>query len=445
MERSGLKRRIAHALPELVWLNDGLQESVAASQPVRWPLRQAARIQRRRLNSVLFVAVTGSFGKSTTKALTAAVLRSRLAGTSTPRNANSYNGVAKMLLRTSPEHDFSVLELGTDSPGMLRQLTDLVRPRIGVVTSVGLEHVRNFGSLDAIAGEKCSLVQALPPEGVAVLNADDPQVLAMGEACAGRVVTVGLGAGATFRAEDVRSSWPDALSFTLWHHGRAVTVRTRLYGRHWTQPVLAAIAVGLEAGVPLVDAVRAVEAVEALRGRMQPVDCADGVTFLRDDVKHSLLTAARALDFVEEARAARKVVVIGRIVNFEGDPYVAYAELAERALEVADEVIFTGPQARYAPEPKNGQRLRILPTVKEASEYLRETIRPGDLVLLKASNRTHLGRILLAHTREVACWLSSCGRIRLCEDCELLDFPSEPNSPLPARLLPARPQTPDPE
>jgi UDP-N-acetylmuramoyl-tripeptide--D-alanyl-D-alanine ligase len=441
MERRGLKRRLAHALPELVWLNDDLQEAVARSLPVRWPLRRVAGLQRRRLERVLFVGVTGSSGKSTTKELIATVLGSRLTGTRTPGNANAHIGVGKTLLRTSPEHDFSVLELGTDAPGMLRRLVDLVRPRIGVVTTVGLDHLRTFGSLDAIAAEKCSLVQALPTEGVAVLNSDDPHVLAMGEACAGRVVTFGLQPGATFRAEDVRAAWPAPLSFTLLYDGMAVPVRTSLYGRHWAHPVLAAIAVGLEAGVPLVDAVRAVEAVETSRGRMQPVVCADGVTFIRDDVKAGLMTALPALDFVEDARAARRIVVIGRIAHFEGDPHDTYAALATRALEVADEVIFAGPEARYAPAPKNGRgRLRALPTVKEASDYLRKTTRPGDLVLLKASSRSHLERIALAHNGGVACWLSSCGRKRSCENCELLDLPSEPNSPLPARLLPARPQ-----
>jgi UDP-N-acetylmuramoyl-tripeptide--D-alanyl-D-alanine ligase len=441
MERNRIRRRLAHALPELVWLNDGVREAVERSRFARLPLRGLARLHRRRLGGVLFVAVTGSSGKSTARELIAAVLRSRLSGTSTAGNANADVGMVRTLLRTSPRHDFSVLELGTGGPGMLGQLVDVAKPHIGVVTNVGLEHLQKFGSLEAIAAEKASLVQAIPSEGVAVLNADDPNVLAMGDACAGRVVTVGLQPGAALRAVDVDAAWPRRLSFKLQYDGIATPVRTSLCGRHWTHAVLAAVAVGLEAGIPLDDAVRAVETVQTARGRMQPIVDADGVTFIRDDVKHELLTALRALDFMADADASRKIVVIGRITNFEGDPHDVYARLAERALEVADEVIFTGPESRFVPAPRGGiDRLRVVPTVREATEYLRKATRPGDLVLLRSGNRSHLERIILARTREVECWLRWCGRRRPCESCELLDVPSEPDDLLPARILPARQQ-----
>jgi UDP-N-acetylmuramoyl-tripeptide--D-alanyl-D-alanine ligase len=444
MERKGLKSRLAHAMPELVWLNDDVREALKRSRLACLPFRALARLHRRRLGGVLFVAVTGSSGKSTTRELIAAVLRSRLTGTSTAGNANADVGMAKTILGTSPAHDFSVLELGTGGPGMLGNLVDVVKPHIGVVTNVGLEHLPKFGSLEAIAAEKASLVRAIRSDGVAVLNADDRNVLAMADACGGRVVTVGLQPGAALRAVDVEAAWPRRLAFTLQCDGRTMPVRTSLYGRHWTHAVLAAVAVGLEAGIPLDDAVRAVEAVETARGRMQPVVGADGVTFIRDDVKHELLTALRALDFMADAKAGRKIVVIGRVTNFEGDPHEVYARLAERALEVADDVIFTGPETRFVSAPRGGDRLRVLPTVREAAEYLREATRPGDLVLLRSGNRSHLERIILARTREVGCWLTWCGRRRPCESCELLDLPSEPHDLLPTRLLSARPQPLDP-
>jgi UDP-N-acetylmuramoyl-tripeptide--D-alanyl-D-alanine ligase len=263
----------------------------------------------------------------------------------------------------------------------------------------------------------------------------------MQESCAARVVTCGLEPGATVTAEDVDAVWPAPLSFTLRYDGTAVRVRTSLYGRHWVHVVLAAIATGVEAGVPLDEAARAVATVRSFGGRMQPVISPNGVTFIRDDIKAGLLSALPALDFLEEARAPRKIVVFGRITNFEGDPYEVYAALAARALEVADEVIFTGPDARYAPDAKNGGRLCRIPTVEAAAKYLRQTTRRGDLVLLKGSRRSHMQRITLAYSREVRCWLAECGRKRTCEGCELIDLPSDPDSPLPARLLRGRQQT----
>jgi UDP-N-acetylmuramoyl-tripeptide--D-alanyl-D-alanine ligase len=433
------KRRLAHALPELVWLSDDIREAKERSRVLVLPVWGLAKLKRRRLDDVVFVGVTGSAAKTTAKELIAAVLRSRFTVVSTRGNDNAAAGTARTMLRASPEDDFGVFELATEAPGGLQPLVDLVRPRIGVVTSVGLEHLENFGNADAIAAEKATLVKGLPADGLAVLNADDPKVLAMREKCAGRVVTVGLGDEAALRAEDVEAAWPARVSFTLRHDGSTVRVQTGLCGRHWVQPVLAAIAVGLEAGVPLTDAAHAIAKVTTSRGRMQPIECADGVTFIRDDQKHDLPTAMRALDFLEEATASRKIAVIGRVGDIEGDPYEEYAGLAARALEVADEVIFTGPESKYAPAPENG-RLRVLPTVKETFEHLRATARAGDLVLLRASNRSHLGRIALAHTGDVACWLATCGRRRMCERCELLSYPSEPASRLPSRLLPTRPQ-----
>jgi UDP-N-acetylmuramoyl-tripeptide--D-alanyl-D-alanine ligase len=444
MASPGPKRRLAHALPELVWLNDDLRNRFEGSRHVHRAALAAAMRRRRRLDHVLFVAVTGSSGKSTTKELVASVLGSRFSGTRTPGNFNTPTGIARTILRTSPAHDFSVIELGTKGPGMLRDQVDLVRPRVGIVTTVGLDHIREFESPEAIAREKQVLVEALPVDGVAILNGDEPTVLAMGRSCKARVVTFGLDERAVFTAVDVDSSWPAALSFTVRHEGEAAEVRTSLYGRHWVHPLLAAIAAGVEVGVPLAEAARAVETVRSFGGRMQPVS-ANGVTFIRDDVKAGLLTALPALDFMKDARAARKIVVFGRITNFEGDPYAAYAALAERALEVADEVIFAGPEACYAPHPENGAGpLRILPSMKAAAEYLRQTTRPGDLVLLKGSRRSHMQRITLAYAGEVRCWLSSCGRKRSCDECKLLDLPSDPDDRLPARLLPARLQPRDP-
>ena len=116
----GFKRRLAHALPELVWLSDDVREANVRSRLHRLPLWTVAKLHRRRLDGVLFVGVTGSAAKSTTKELIAAVLRSRLTGTSTRGNDNAALGTARTVLRTSPADDFSVLELATEAPGNLQ-------------------------------------------------------------------------------------------------------------------------------------------------------------------------------------------------------------------------------------------------------------------------------------------------------------------------------------
>jgi UDP-N-acetylmuramoyl-tripeptide--D-alanyl-D-alanine ligase len=201
----------------------------------------------------VFVAVTGSCGKTTTKELIAAILSTRFRGSANPGNCNTPYHVARTILRANPRHDFCVLEVAaayrTRVPMELP--LSLIKPQIGVVTNIGMDHLSLFGSPEAIAAEKSKLVAALPPSGTAVLNADDPLVCAMGKSCAGRVVTFGLSPGATLHADEIRSEWPDRLSFRATLANQSVNVDTQLCGAHWVPNILAAMAVGELMGVPL--------------------------------------------------------------------------------------------------------------------------------------------------------------------------------------------------
>ena len=135
------------------------------------------------------------------------------------------------------------------------------KPRIGVVTNIGSDHISAFGSVEAIAAEKGKLIAALPSDGIAILNADDPNVLAMRSRCAGRVITYGLAPEAMVRAENVNAAWPERLSFTVCFDGQSQPVHTQLPGAHLVHCALAAVAVGLAMGVPLTVAAQAIQRV----------------------------------------------------------------------------------------------------------------------------------------------------------------------------------------
>ena len=156
-----------------------------------------------------------------------------------------------------------------------------MKPRIGVVTNIGTDHISAFGSVEAIAAEKGKLIAALPSHGIAILNADDPNVLAMRSRCAGRVITYGLAPEAMVRAENVSAAWPERLSFTVCFDGQSHTVHTQLPGAHLVHCALAAVAVGLAMGLPLTFAVQAISTVPPFPRRMSPVIRDDGVTFIR--------------------------------------------------------------------------------------------------------------------------------------------------------------------
>jgi UDP-N-acetylmuramoyl-tripeptide--D-alanyl-D-alanine ligase len=316
---------------------------------------------------------------------------------------------------------------------MVREAAGLLQPRIAVVTTVGREHYKSFRTKEATAAEKSALVAALPDEGTAVLNADDPYVASMRGLARARILTFGTSAGATLRADGVRSAWPDRLTFTVHHDGRSFPVATKLCGTQWTSAVLAALAVGSVMDVPLEQGIEAVESFEPIAGRMSVVED-DGVTFIRDDWKAPLWTFDRVFDFMREARAARRVLLIGTVSDYSGSASRVYARLAERALSVADEVVFVGPQARHALKARTGTyggALHAFPFVRDAAEHVGATVRNGDLVLVKGSVRVdHLLRVILARRQRVRCWREACGRQIFCDICRLRGVPSTRRGPL---------------
>jgi UDP-N-acetylmuramyl pentapeptide synthase len=380
------------------------------------PLVRVGRVWRLALRRTLVVGITGSCGKTTAKDLAAAVLGARLRGTHTRDTCNTPYNVARTLFRTFPWHDFAVVEVGAWAADTLGRAVPVLRPRVAVVTNVGADHRKAFRSLEATAAEKGRLVAAVPPDGVAVLNFDDPLVAAMRERCAGRVLTFGLGAGADVRATDVRSVWPDRLSFTVHHAGVSAPVRTRLCGEHWTGCALAAIAVGIAAGLPLADAAAALAAVEPSPGRMSPVELEDGVAFVRDDWKAPLWSVPPALAFLGRARSARRIAVIGTLSDYPGSNEKRYAAVARQALEAAEHVVFVGRWARGALRAAPAGRpeaLRAFERVEEAAAHLREFLRPGDLVLLKGSQTVdHLERIVEARAAAIAAGRAGSGAAR---------------------------------
>ena len=260
-----------------------------------------------------------------------------------------------------------------------------IRPDIGVVTVIGTDHLSIFG-LGGRRRQKGRLIECLPAHGTAVLNADDPLVHDMGRRTRARVITYGEAEDATLRAGDVSARWPERLSFTVHHRARR-RVRTGLYGAHLLTNVLAALAVGLAMGIPLAEAVAAVEDVAPVDGRLSPVDHPTGS---RSSATGSRRRSGRsaALRFVGEARASRKIVVFGTVSDYAGNSNKAYAGVARQALEVADRVIFVGnnsSRALRARRHEEDEAVQAFYSVEVAAEHLRGELRPGDLVLLKGS------------------------------------------------------------
>lgn len=387
-----------------------------------WVLYRLALLYRPWLRRTAFVGITGSAGKTTAKDLLASILESHWSkGVKGPGSFSFPYNIAQIVLGTRASDAYCVSEIGLSSEFPIDLSLSLFRPTVGVVTSIGSDHESAYGGRDGVVREKGKLIGALPPDGIAVLNADDPFVLGMRDRFAGRTITYGLDAGAMLRGEAVESSWPDRLSLTVCWNGERVRVDTRLCGSHWVPSVLAALAAGVAMGVPLATAAMAVREVEPYDGRMQPVTTPDGITFMRDDFKAPLWTLDASLDFMRYARASRKIVVIGELSDTGTGKETKYLRAAVRTQEVADIVVFVGPWSSCVYKARRQGRedaLRVFNHVHDAAMHINSIARAGDLILLKGTSRqNHLQRIILARNGSIACWRDDCGRVLFCDAC----------------------------
>ena len=382
----------------------------------------AARLWRRAMVKPVYVGIVGSAGKTTAKELFTGMLSKYGQAAGNRGTFNNIEEIAKGMLQARPGHRAFVSELSEHLPGEVARQAALLRPSVGVVTVVKDDHLAAFASREAIAGEMQALVTSLPANGTAVLNADDPLVLAMAAASQAKVLTYGLSSHAELRAEGVSSVWPDRLQMTLVYGSQQVKLVTQLCGTHWIPSVLGAIGGGLATGLTLDECATGIAAVPPFEGRMQPVTTPEGVTFIRDDFKAPLWTLDACFDFMKAAKAKRKIIVIGEISEIVSKKGNKYAKAAALAQEAADIVLFVGPWASSVLTARVPGRaadaLQVFGQVRDAARHIQSITREGDLVLLKGSaKKDHLIRIILARGNGVACWRDNCQRIIFCDVC----------------------------
>jgi UDP-N-acetylmuramoyl-tripeptide--D-alanyl-D-alanine ligase len=401
---------------------------------------------RRRLSNTVFIGVTGSTGKSTTKDLIASILQAHLSrGTKNPDSLNWPEDMVRVLLATRKRDAYCVMEISAYGAGTMDLPLALVRPQLGVVTNIGSDHLSSYHSRQGIADEKAKLIRALPPDGIAILNADDPFVFAMRNQFSGRNLSFGMGENAMLKGDTISSVWPERLTLNATWNGQTVHVKTRLCGTHWAPVVLAALASGVALGAPLKLAAEALAHTEPFEGRMAPVQL-NGITFIRDDWKAPLSSIAPAFEFMRTAVASRKLIIIGTISDYTGDSSKRYIEIAKAALTIASCVVFVGPRASTALRAKSNADtlLFAFPSLRDAATFLSGYLQAGDLVLLKGSHKAdHMQRLIIALQTELQCWRTDCGYMRSCQTCEYLQQPSGPKA---AGVVPLSPlQGPDSE
>jgi UDP-N-acetylmuramoyl-tripeptide--D-alanyl-D-alanine ligase len=397
------------------------------------------------LSSVTFIGITGSCGKTTTKDLATGLLAPTLTGVGNPGSGNCGRELAENVFRVRPCHDFCIQELGAWGAGTLDAGLELVKPDIGVILNVRRDHYAAFRGLEYTAAEKAKVIECLPRSGTGILNADDPLVWQMRGRTRGRILSFGSNPDADFRIKNVRSAWPDRLSFELSFRDEFRQIQTQLIGEHLVGSAVAAIAIARTMGVTLDEAVERIAQLPPTERRMSSVVTDSGVTFVRDDFKATSDSLGEFLHFMECARADRKIAVIGRISDYPGRSRGVYTSFARSAANVADLLIFVGERPEslwggarrtsdeFLSELTGGRAIaHLFENVRGASSFLRGELRHGDLVVLKGSGASdHLERILLDHQTTVECWRAHCGLIIGCDSCNLLSLSAEPGDRLP--------------
>ncbi len=368
-------------------------------------LEGLARWNRRRHGGRV-VAVTGSVGKTTTRQMIRSVLERRFCGTSSPKNYNNHVGLPLSMLAMNPDHDFAVLEAAASGPGEIARLAALCQPHVGVITRVGDAHLGGFGSATGVAHAKVEMIDALAPDGWAVLNGDDPHLRKLAARFKSNVVWFGRALENDLVATNVESR-QGQVSFDV--DGTRMSVAA--WGRHHLTSALAAVAVGRLFGLSDPEISRGLEEFEAPPMRCQISKVGDA-TIIDDTYNASPVAMRAALELLRDFDApGRRIVVCGdmrelgeaagRLHRHLGNQVVSLcgADLLVACGQHADDVV-EGAQAAGMPQ----SRAVAVAGTEEVLTHLDSALAPGDVVLVKGSRALGMERLVRAlQAREKAC------------------------------------------
>jgi len=352
------------------------------------------------------ICVAGSNGKTTTKELLAAVLGAAFPVLKSPASYNNEVGVPATLLRLEARHRAAVLEAGTNHPGELAPLIRLMAPRLGVLTSIGREHLEYFGSLDGVVAEEGWLAELLPPAedgGVLILPAGISYAADLVRRTRARVVRVGSGEGSDWQAGIRAMDWSGTTfcvrtSDTAWN-GEYTMV---LPGRHSVGNALLALAAARELGLDPLAAREGLAAFHPAPQRLSPTAAA-GVHVLDDTYNANADSMAAALQTLADLPCeGRRVAVLGDMAELGSYTEEAHAEAGRTAarLEI-DSVVAVGRHAAVTAAAAGPGRGRAYATLGEATAAVIHAVRPGDAVLVKASRSSRLERVVSAMMKQL--------------------------------------------
>ncbi|MDN5852571.1 MAG: UDP-N-acetylmuramoyl-tripeptide--D-alanyl-D-alanine ligase [Actinomycetia bacterium] len=382
--------------------------SVVVDDPVHALGLVAAEVARRLPATV--VALTGSQGKTSTKDLVRQILERHGATVATEGSLNNEIGVPITVTRADLKTRYLIVEMGARHIGNIAYLCRIAPPDLGVVVNVGVAHIGEFGSKEGIAQAKGELIEALPPDGYAVLNADDPMVSAMRSRTRATVRTFGGADAADVRVTGVHTTPEGEPAFELESGIERVAVQLRMLGMHQAMNAAAAASVALTLDVRFADVVDALNAATtASAGRLERHELADGVVLINDAYNanpDSMRSALTTLRTVADSRGGRALAVLGEMRELGSQAYDEHRRLGAYASESGvDELVLVGAGAEPIAEGWTGAPVRRAADADEAVLVVEDLVDRFDVVLVKASltiGLQRVGRELVDRARHTA-------------------------------------------
>jgi UDP-N-acetylmuramoyl-tripeptide--D-alanyl-D-alanine ligase len=349
------------------------------------------------------IGITGSAGKTTTKDAVAHVLASRYRVHKSHGNLNNGFGLPLQLLKLEPDHEVAVIEMGMNHAGEIAALAKIAEPDWAVVSNVAAAHLEFFPEgIAGIAAAKYELIEALPPEGIAILNGDDTFVASFGRGMGERAIFYGMQEGAAVRASLVTEVGAEGVVFTVETRGERASVQLRLLGRHNVYNALAAIAIGLESGISLADCCVAVGDLTAGDKRGEILTWREA-TIINDSYNSNPKALDAMVDALLAMPAERHIVIAGEMLELGPESDALHAacglHMAERGVTMIVGVRGAAKSLIDAASDA-GVASIFVTTPEEAGAWMQANLLPGDAVLLKGSRGVKLERALAGLANE---------------------------------------------
>jgi UDP-N-acetylmuramoyl-tripeptide--D-alanyl-D-alanine ligase len=381
---------------------------LVVDEPVSALQRLAAARRAMRGDELTVVGVTGSVGKTSTKEVIASILSSRYSTYRSPGNLNNEIGLPLSLLDITADTEVAVLEMGgAYAFSELALLSNIAKPKIGVVTNVYPVHLERMGTIEAIAATKAELVAALPENGTAVLNGDDARVRAMAAQTRAHVITYGLDSGNEIRADQIRAEALEGTTFRVHIDGEPFHVKVPLVGGHAVDLALAGIAVGHAMGMHVSEMMVGLND-PAIQVRLLVIPGPRGSQIIDDTYNASTPSVLSALGLLEQMKPERAIAVLGDMRELGSLAEEEHRVVGRRAAQVADIVVAYGDLARYiaeeaavvTPDDVDGRPPRVatfaLEERQELIDFLSGELREGDVALLKGSRGLEMEEMVAA-------------------------------------------------